>query len=78
MKLPTEMLSLLESVGCYNYGYTVRACLMLGCSFQNNHKVAEHQTVHQELAQRVILTIQLDQTLSDTESKLGWPLKTEV
>ena len=44
---------------------------MLGCSFQNNHKVAEHQTVHQELAQHVILTIQLDQTLSDTESKLG-------
>lgn len=78
MKLPTEMLSPLESVGCYNYGYTVWACLMLRCSFQNNHKVAEHQTVHQELAQCVILTIQLDQTLSDTESKLGWLLKTEV
>ena len=44
---------------------------MLGCSFQNNPKVTEHQTVHQELAQRVILTIQLDQTLSNTESKLG-------
>ena len=44
---------------------------MLGCSFQNNTKVTEHQTVHQELAQCVILTIQLDQTLSDTESKLG-------
>ena len=25
MKLPTEMLSLLESVGCYNYGYTVQS-----------------------------------------------------
>ena len=48
-----------------------RALLTLGCSFQNNHKVTEHQTVHQELAQRVVLTIQLDQTLSDTQSKPG-------